>query len=444
VSIQSLRVDANHPRIPLDLEGRRVTVSLAPSGLRAPGFRLRVAARGSLHDVLAPAAKTYRGTVAEVPGSVVGGTIRDGQLRAAIALADGRVFYVQPLSEVGSGADPSRHAIYAAEDAIGGEGTCGTSDVGEPVQPRSDNSRAGAGGAIRTAEIAIDADFEFYTLNGSSVNATIADIENVLAQVNAVYERDVDITHVITTIIVRSDADDPYTATDATDLIDEFSDHWVSEQSAVVRDVAHLMTGKNIDGGTIGIAALGAICSRSRGYGLSQSRFSSNMSRRCALTAHELGHNWNARHCDGATPCNIMCSSINGCNGIGLPNLEPMAIEAITSYAATRTCLQTPQVAVEPSSTNDRVRFGAPAPMPFEHETVLSFQLQQGGQVELEIYDVAGHRVARLGHGVREPGLHRVAWDGLDQAGHRVNAGVYYARLHALGVTLTQTLVRLR
>jgi hypothetical protein len=443
VSIQSLRVDSPALRIPIDLEGHRVTLSLTRSALRAPGFRVRVAANGSLHDVPAPAATSVRGTVDEMPGSVVGGTIRNGQLRAAIALADRRVYHVEPLSAVESGADPTRHAVYAAEDAFEDQGTCATTGSAELVPPRLDSDRGASAAAIRTAEIAFDADFEFYSLNGSSVDSTVADIEDVLAQVNTIYERDVEITHVITTIIVRSDADDPYTAFDASALFEEFSNHWISAQTAVVRDVAHLMTGKNLDGSTIGIASIGGICSKSRGYGLSQSRFTGNMSRRSALTAHELGHTWNARHCDDVMPCNIMCSSLGGCTGLGLPSLEPQAIDAIRNYAASRTCLSTPQVAVEPSAASARVRFAPAVPTPFAMETALSFQLPQSGLAELGIFDVAGHRVALLAAGFRGAGWHRVTWSGLDQTGRRVDAGVYYARLHAAGVTLTQKLVML-
>ena len=443
VSIQSLRVDAPALRIPIDLEGRRVTLSLTPSALRAPGFRVRVDANGSLRDVPAPAAASVRGTVEEMPGSVVGGTIRNGQLRAAIALADRRIYHVQPLSEVESGADPMRHAIYAAEDAIGSEGTCATIGPSELVEPGLENEGGESVAAIRTAEIAFDADFEFYSLNGSSVNATVADIEDVLAQVNAIYERDVEITHVITTIIVRSNPNDPYTATDATTLINQFISHWVSAQTAVVRDVAHLVTGKSLDGETIGIASIGGICSRSRGYGLTQSRFSNNMSRRSALMAHELGHNWNAQHCDNVTPCNIMCSNLNGCDGIGLPNFEPLAMSAIRNYAASRTCLQS-QVGTEPPAANVRVRFAPPAPTPFAEETALSFELLQAGPAELEIFDVAGHRVMQLATGSWGTGWHSVTWSGLDQEGRPLDAGVYYARLHAAGTTLSQKLVLLR
>src|SRR6185436_15859014 len=100
------------------------------------------------------------------------------------------------------------------------------------------------------------------------------------------------------------------------------------------------------------------------------------------------GHNWNARHCDDVTPCNIMCSEFGGCDGIGLPNFEPLAVSAIRNYAASRTCLQTPQVSVDPTARSPRVVFARPAPTPFAEETALSFQLLDAGPAELEIFDV--------------------------------------------------------
>ena len=58
------------------------------------------------------------------------------------------------------------------------------------------------------------------------------------------------------------------------------------------------MAGTNIDGSTIGIAWIGVMCNDNWGYGLSQSQYTTDIASRVQLTAHELGHNWNACHCN--------------------------------------------------------------------------------------------------------------------------------------------------
>jgi hypothetical protein len=101
-------------------------------------------------------------------------------------------------------------------------------------------------------------------------------------------------------------------------LLSQFQQRWTTTYAAIPRDVAHLLTGRNVgqaSGGTIGVAYLGSVCNLVFGYGLSQTRFSSNFALRVAVTAHEIGHNFNASHCDGQTGCAIMCSTAGGCSG---------------------------------------------------------------------------------------------------------------------------------
>jgi hypothetical protein len=81
----------------------------------------------------------------------------------------------------------------------------------------------------------------------------------------------VGITHKITTIIVRTSASQPYTSTDPNTLLDQFRVQWTTNHGNVTRDIAHLFTGKELDGSVIGIAWLGVVCNSSYGYGLVQS-----------------------------------------------------------------------------------------------------------------------------------------------------------------------------
>ncbi|MCH8241946.1 MAG: hypothetical protein IH897_04965, partial [Planctomycetes bacterium] len=121
--------------------------------------------------------------------------------------------------------------------------------------------------------------------------------------VNAQFERDAAIRHIITTIVVRSSPDDPYTnATNAELLLTEFRDYWRPRPER--RDIAQLFTGRSLAGSTIGIAWVGFICSTGFGYSLVEGYCSqcSNFACSTDLSAHELGHNWDALHCGDEGP----------------------------------------------------------------------------------------------------------------------------------------------
>ena len=72
---------------------------------------------------------------------------------------------------------------------------------------------------------------------------------------------------------------------DASTLLDQFRNEWRSHQTTVRRDIAHFMTGKSMAGSTIGIAWVGVICSTNLGYGLSESRFTTQLASRVGLLA---------------------------------------------------------------------------------------------------------------------------------------------------------------
>jgi hypothetical protein len=58
--------------------------------------------------------------------------------------------------------------------------------------------------------------------------------------------------------------------------------------------------------------------------------------------------------------------------------------------------------------------------------TTIAFQLPAAGRVTLALYDVAGRRVARLVDGELPAGAHQATWDGKDDSGRAVPAGVYF------------------
>jgi aminopeptidase N len=72
-------------------------------------------------------------------------------------------------------------------------------------------------------------------------------------------------------------------------------------------------------------------------------------------------------------------------------------------------------------------------PNPFNPLTNLVFELPRALPVQLEIFDLAGHRVTTLLAEERAAGRHEVTWDGRDRAGTQVPSGTYFARLTAGG-----------
>lgn len=74
-----------------------------------------------------------------------------------------------------------------------------------------------------------------------------------------------------------------------------------------------------------------------------------------------------------------------------------------------------------------------PWPNPARGACRVDFALPEAGDVSLDLYDVAGRRVARLARGRLGAGNHSVAWAGRDDAGRRLSAGHYFLRLEAGG-----------
>lgn len=82
-----------------------------------------------------------------------------------------------------------------------------------------------------------------------------------------------------------------------------------------------------------------------------------------------------------------------------------------------------------------------PAPNPAAGATTLRFSLPGAGRVRLEVFDAEGRRVRTLADGEYAAGEQTTAWDLRDEAGARVGAGLYFARLVTGVETRTQRIV---
>jgi hypothetical protein len=83
-------------------------------------------------------------------------------------------------------------------------------------------------------------------------------------------------------------------------------------------------------------------------------------------------------------------------------------------------------------------------PNPFNPETTIRYQLAKRANVVLEVYNMLGQRVRALVEHEQTAGVHTVMWDGHNEAGHEVAAGVYLYRLRAGEFVATRKLALIR
>ena len=343
----------------LPINGVATTVVLDKASIRGDHFKVLVdTGNGVLTEVAPPAIRTYKGTLAGRPGTSVAGSLLPTGFSGTIQLEDETTWAVQPLSDFRPElARNGQHVSYSAADAIPDGRGCALGQPGFPLEkyrsPLSQAIAAGtagneggiAGTTPSNVEIACETDNEFYVKNGSNVASTVNDIELIVNNVNVIYDRDVNIIFQLGTLVIRADINDPYVTTTIDGRLTEFGTKWASTpESGIFRDISHMFSGYNFAGGTIGLAYLGVVCNTINGaqYGVVESRYTTSLTFRISLSAHELGHNWNAGHCDaqGTAACHIMCSSNGGCGGISGTNLkfDPQTISEVTTYLGQVSC----------------------------------------------------------------------------------------------------------
>ena len=81
-----------------------------------------------------------------------------------------------------------------------------------------------------------------------------------------------------------------------------------------------------------------------------------------------------------------------------------------------------------------------PAPNPTHAGARFQFSIGQAGRVRVEVFDIAGQRVATVLDRELDAGIHGATWDGRSVAGTTARSGIYYLRLSAAGASLTRRL----
>jgi len=138
---------------------------------------------------------------------------------------------------------------------------------------------------------------------------------------------------------------------------------------------------------------------------------------------------------DGATLYEIVLEADTDGDGI----YERIAGSIVMStYDASQTVGVRPPV-VTPAD----IRLVA-APNPFLGGSSIGFTLARADDVTLGVYDLSGRAVRVLQRGRLAAGVHQMQWNGRDERGERVPAGVYFVRLDGTALRVESKVVKLQ
>ena len=200
--------------------------------------------------------------------------------------------------------ESSGHGMYRLSDTRDlGSTTCGLDLPGAQNSPITDYKAllqelrsfvpAEAEGARFNIDMAVVADPQFAQIQQDSFGtATEAAVIARMNIVDGIYSEQVGVQ--INLVQIRALAQNgTLTSTSASTLLNQFS-NFTNSSSFDHPGVAHLFTGRNLNGSTVGIAFLSSLCNARFGVGVDQIRGGGTAG--ALVVAHELGHNFGAPH----------------------------------------------------------------------------------------------------------------------------------------------------
>jgi Metallo-peptidase family M12/Domain of unknown function (DUF4214)/Reprolysin family propeptide len=303
----------NRGRMILKTSHGNFDLEFSPYDLRSSDYSSQeIGADGVAHKQPTAPVNTFRASVKDNPRAQARMSLGADGLEGAIITGTDK-YFIEPARSLSKTAQADEFVFYSVEDVVDTDLECGVTLADEVaaqqnLQAASDETETAAINTVTplspmlVARIATDADAEYVTGVGGT-DAARDRILQVMNVVDGVYQVEVGVSFQVVFQNFWTDPNtDPYTQTDAGDRLDQFRNHWNSRTDGgfgTARSLAHLWTGRDLDGSTIGIASLASVCrSPANAYGLSQ-RFPLNGvsdSRTAILTAHEIGHNFSAVH----------------------------------------------------------------------------------------------------------------------------------------------------
>lgn len=276
--------------------------------LLEPNDRLIAALPQAQKEALQHVLKLYRGRLAAVEGSWVRLTQRGEALSGMIW--DGAELYIIDSSDEvaaslshGSVPGPAHPIIYRLSDTTASHAGCALDPSAQPVHDyralveELQQLLPDLAAATQQLNLAIVADTQFVQSNPGSPEAAVITRMNV---VDGIFSEQVGV-HLNIAEIRLLQNNGTLLSMDPGTLLNQLST-FAASPGFRNPGLAHLFTGRDLNGSVIGIAYLSSLCSARFGVGLSEVRGGGTAG--ALIVAHELGHNFGAPHDNqGGSPC---------------------------------------------------------------------------------------------------------------------------------------------
>ncbi|MBT6777135.1 T9SS type A sorting domain-containing protein, partial [bacterium] len=113
-------------------------------------------------------------------------------------------------------------------------------------------------------------------------------------------------------------------------------------------------------------------------------------------------------------------------------------------YDASNQIMMSGSKTIDVASVPDNFALHQNYPNPFNPSTAINYDLPKSGYTEIVIFDIMGREVTKLSNKVMEAGYHTVRWNGANNGGRSVSAGVYFCTLTSPSFVKTIKLVLLK
>jgi hypothetical protein len=302
--------------------GDRRTVTLERQSVYGAATRIFELSDNGMRRLPLSPRKHFIGEIDDEPGSGVLVVLdpRSGRL-TGMSVSGGETFDLETLP----GMAPSEVRVLATEERVGTQSAfwgCGEEDLDQPVGLPDTLIAASSATAEKSstpleAVLAIDTDTELLSQKFNNNTSAAADyVADLIAAMNVMYSRDLDVTLIQGTTYLRTGSD-PYSVNSgggaSSSELNEFGNYWKNNKGSVERTLAAMLSGKSTSSNSAsGIAWIGGLCSTSYGYSFSKVFKINYLSGDAKLVGHEIGHNFGSPHTHCYSPAIDHCVSQGG------------------------------------------------------------------------------------------------------------------------------------